>query len=570
MIYTSRSNGKEHGSVMTNHEIVEFMLDVVHYTPCKDLSKVTILEPSAGFGAFVLPVLERLFLSSINFNFPFEVALSNVLVVDIDSKKIKFLRNKIFEFLVNKAVKNAQYYAANIVQEHDFLLSEFPAFDIIIGNPPYIRHELIPEEKKQYYRKHFTTFRHRSDLYIAFFEKALSLLPKHGKVNFICSNRWMKNKYGEQLRKLLNSSYHISLIVEIDCDEVFDEKVTAYPAITLIENKNSTGFFEGKIEKLSQLSQLKKSFHLGNDKECKFLFSGQILNSNFSTIEEQCFKIGIGSATGADNIFIRCIKDFGNIEKDVLIPMVKSENIIDGKIIDVDQALLNPDGLFSQCFINSNHYPNAEKYLEANREKLSNRYIAKKNPEKWYKTIDKIDPLLTKRPKILIPDIKKNGSSIVLDCGNYYPHHNIYFITHCANEIIPLQVLGAFLLSDNIYKQMQNNSVLMRGGYFRWQAQNLRKLKIPKLSLLTNNQKVILASSFLKRDMGAINQIVSDIFQKLEGTTEKLSSSKISSNLINYDFTSSKNHISQKMKTKNQTTKKSKLKIDLFPAGSSG
>lgn len=567
MIYTTRSNGKEHGSVMTNHEVVEFMLDVSGYTGNKNLSQITILEPSVGFGAFLLPMLERLFLSAQKFDFSFEGSLKNILAVDIDKEKVDILRKDVTDLLSKKEIKNSQEYAQNIVQEKDFLLSDFSLFDIVIGNPPYVRHELIPEDKKQEYRKLFNSFRHRSDLYIAFFEKALSLLKENGKVNFICADRWMKNKYGEKLRELIKKSFHVSLIVDIDSDEVFDEKVSAYPAITLIENRDQSGFIREKLEHIEHLSVIKQSFLKEEFKECSFSFVDRITNTNFSSIEEQGFKIGIGVATGADAIFIKKSVEFENIEKKSLLPLVKSENIIDGEIKNVDQEVLNPSYLFTENLIYSNNFPKAEKYLESHKEKLSNRHIAKKNPENWYKTIDRIYPELTKKPKLLIPDIKKNGDSIVLDSGKYYPHHNIYYITHYLDKTSSLEILGAFLLSDFVHEQMKNISVLMRGGHFRWQAQNLRKLKIPKIQNISRQQKELLSSAYRSRNFETINNIVNKLVLITKNETQIRSSKKFNSPPTPLEFFGTENQtfLKNDKKRKSLLRKKNKEKIDLLP-----
>lgn len=520
MIYSARNNGNEHGSVMTNHEVVDFMLDVAGYNADKDLSGIRILEPSVGDGAFLFPILDRLFFSSQKFGFSFEVALKNVCSVEIDSEKVISLRKKVDLFLLEKGVNDSIHFGSNIVLESDFLLSQLGQFDIVIGNPPYVRHELIPDEQKYIYRKLFFTFRHRSDLYIAFFEKSLSMLKKDGKVVFICADRWMKNKYGEKLRNLIQQSFQVSLIVDVDSKDVFEEFVDAYPAITLIEKANGTGFMRERLEHVTDLDVIKRSFLNSNEKNLTHSspFKSNFESKNLFSIEELGFSVGIGVATGADSVFIRNNNDFSNIENELLMPIIKSKNINEGQINKVDESVLNPFVGTTGELVNLDDYPFAKKYLESHKERLSNRHVAKKNPAKWYKTIDRIYPQVREMPKLLIPDIKKNGESIVLDKGEYYPHHNIYFITHEKNNIFMLEVLGAFLLSEFIRKQMSQVSVLMRGGHFRWQAQNIRKLKIPAIYDLDKNDLKILSTAFRFRDIENINSVVERILVENQST----------------------------------------------------
>jgi hypothetical protein len=318
----------------------------------------------------------------------------------------------------------------------------------------------------------------------------------------------MKNKYGEHLRGLIEKSFHVSLIVDVDGAKVFDEEVDAYPAITLIENAKKNGYIREKIECISYLSVIKNSFLREEKTWENFSFSPQ-KRDDFSFLEEQEFKIGIGVASGADKIFIK--EDFGEVEKDLILPLVRSRDISNGKIQKVKYKVLNPYQESTGSLINLSLYPQAQKYLEASKETLQKRYVAKKNPSHWYKTIDRIYPSLTKRPKILLPDIKKNSESVVLDTGKYYPHHNVYYITHKKDDISQLEILGAFLLSDFVQEQMKEISVIMRGGFFRWQAQNLRKVKIPKIEDIPEREKEKLQEAFQKRDFEVLNKIINKI-----------------------------------------------------------
>ena len=75
---------------------------------------------------------------------------------------------------------------------------ENPGFDIVIGNPPYVRQEKI-KELKPYFKEHYKTYTGVADLYVYFFEKGLNILKENGIFAFICSNKFAKAKYGEKL-----------------------------------------------------------------------------------------------------------------------------------------------------------------------------------------------------------------------------------------------------------------------------------------------------------------------------------------------------------------------------------
>ena len=79
----------------------------------------------------------------------------------------------------------------------------------MIGNPPYVRQELIPDVLMAEYRARYRTIYDRADLYIPFIERSLTSLSPGGQLGFICADRWMKNKYGGPLRKLVSDRFHL-------------------------------------------------------------------------------------------------------------------------------------------------------------------------------------------------------------------------------------------------------------------------------------------------------------------------------------------------------------------------
>ncbi len=85
---------------------------------------------------------------------------------------------------------------------------EFPqvfegdGFDVVVGNPPYVRQEKIVDFK-DYAETNYLSFARRADLYVYFYERALSLLRTGGFLGFISSNKFFRAKYGLRLRNLL-------------------------------------------------------------------------------------------------------------------------------------------------------------------------------------------------------------------------------------------------------------------------------------------------------------------------------------------------------------------------------
>jgi len=104
-------------------------------------------------------------------------------------------------------------------------------------------------------------------------------------------------------------------------------------------------------------------------------------------------------------------------------------------------------------------YPRLHSYLRLHGSRLRSRHIARKRPANWYRTIDRVDPMLQQRPKLLLPDLKATINPVLDD--RLYPHHNLYFV---LSEGWDLEVLGGLLLSDVANLFVGTYCVKMRGG----------------------------------------------------------------------------------------------------------
>ncbi len=506
-IYSPRSNGRQHGDVFTKPEVVSFMLDEVNYVASRNLSQVTIMEPSCGEGAILLAIVQRLAESSAAFGFDLNEAFHHcVFASDIDTEKTDICIRQI-----HAAFPEIVHPEKNIVAE-DYLLSTHSSVDIVVGNPPYIRYEEIPEDKLADYRA-FPTFFYRADIYVPFFEKSLSELNPGGTHCFICANRWMRNQYGKKLRQLIAQYYSIEKIVNLEGADAFQEQVLAYPAITVIRNtmhKGSLKYMEVRqVSKLTAPEYQSLPSPKGDDWTRVFTQEHQDL----SLIEEQNFKIGIGVATGADAVFISSALK-GRVEDSLLLPAVNARDLCGNRMNWGEKYLLNPYDSAGKLIL-LDHYPLAKAYLEAHKAHLASRHMAKKYPARWYGTIDAVTPMLKREPKILLPDISAN-SYVFVDEGNYYPLHNIYYIK--GNGIRQLRLLAAILMSDFVREQLNSLTNRMNGGYARWQSQYLRKLRIPTISRIAEATATALLRCYDERDLDGINFHVKKILAKEKNT----------------------------------------------------
>jgi hypothetical protein len=422
---------------------------------------------------------------------------------------------------VVKTLTNSWLFSADYLLEGP---KRAPQADLVVGNPPYIRLESVPRELQAIYRAACPTMRGRSDVFVGFFETGLRSLKPGGALAFICADRWMRNAYGSSLRELMTSEYSVDLLVQMHDVDAFVEDVTAYPAIVVIRRGEHLGttvvetnetFGETAVRKLQSsyrsrarrettpeysMVRIPRWFegeHPWPDLDPALIEVLRHLEQAFPSLEnaDTSTRVGIGVATGADEVFLT--RDPELVEAGRLLPLAMGSDLVRPSASSRAMFLINPWD--ENRLVRLDDYPLLRAHLEANEAKLRQRYVAKKHPAQWYRTIDRVNPELLSQPKLLIPDIKATAFPI-LDEGNLYPHHNLYFIT---SKKWNLAVLGGLLISDVAHIFVEAYSVKMRGGYLRHQAQNLRRIRVPEPDDIPAETADALANAFATRDRTA-------------------------------------------------------------------
>ena len=526
----SHADAESRGAVYTRAEVVDFILDLVGYTADKPLAKTSLLEPSCGEGDFLLPAIGRLLESwrrnGVEGASVVESLRDAVCAVELNKEAFASTRGKVVQALRAHGIgeRDAEALAAAWLRQGDFLLEAFSRkFDYVVGNPPYLRQEAIPEVLLSEYRRRYATLYDRADLYVPFIERSLSLLADGGVLGFICSDRWMKNRYGGALRQFVSKGFHLKGYVDMVGTPAFHSDVSAYTAITLIE-KAKTG-----ITRIAHRPQIdpKTLKRLARDLTARALradspvreMTGVVnggapwllestdqmsllrrIESRFPALEETGCKVGIGVATGADAAFIGKFEDL-DVEPERKLPLVLTDDIQSGELIWRGLGVVNPfsaeDGLVDLA-----DFPRFARYVKARKDVIAARHCARKTPNAWYRTLDRIHPELTTRPKLLIPDIK-GSAHIVYDAGAFYPHHNLYYVLSDAWD---LRALQAVLLSAVTKLFIATYSTQMRGGYLRFQAQYLRRIRLPVWEEVPETLRRELAHAATQRDLAACDK----------------------------------------------------------------
>ncbi len=445
----------ERGAVFTRREVVEFILDLAGYTSDKHLYQMRLLEPCIGQGDFLLPVIDRL-IASWRAKGPSHSAVVDlqnaVCGVEVHQETFSETRGQIIYRLREHGLSPIE--ATKLVDawliHGDFLLVDLKErFHFVVGNPPYVRQEQVPDALMTEYRERYGTIYDRADLYIPFIERSLRLLEEGGQLGLICADRWMKNRYGGPLRQAISTGYHLKIYVDMVDTPAFQSNVIAYPAITVIAREEGTTTRTASRpqiteDNLSKLAALLTASVLPKDTEQVRSLEGVAIGAEpwlfeaadhvalarrlevaFPTLESAGCNVGIGVATGADKAFIGRYADL-DVEQDRKLPLVTTRDILKGEVEWLGLGVINP---FAQDgdLVNLADYPKLKKYLEVRHDEIACRHVAHRNPASWYRTIDRIYPALAMKPKLLVPDIK-GEAHVVYENGRLYPHHNLYYI----------------------------------------------------------------------------------------------------------------------------------------------
>ena len=351
---------------------------------------------------------------------------------------------------------------------------ERKGFDVVIGNPPYVRHELIKEYKK-YFEKNYKVYQGRADLYVYFFEKGLNNLVENGKFAFIVSNKFTRANYGKNLREyILKNTKFLQYIDEFKKNQVFEGAVVD-PCIiflekNILEKENQKIFFNYK-NKISQNSLTNESWSFRDEKKLKILEKIK----KFKALKEIVGEAKRGIKSGANDILIvdenkkkEIIKNNKNEEK-VFVKFLK------GKCIKKYNYSFDEKYLIYLENKNIDEFENVKKYLLENKNILEKRTDIVGTNKKWFELRPCSFYNLFEENKIIFPDISQNNNftfdknKIFVDMtAGFIPTKNKFFLVLLNSKLI-----------NFFYKEIA--STLGEKG-LRFVPQHINQIPIPEIS----------------------------------------------------------------------------------------
>lgn len=398
----------------------------------------------------------------------------------------------------------------------------FQGFDLIIGNPPYIRQEEIKELKPNL-AKNYKVYKGTSDIYTYFYELGFNILKSNGVLSFITSNKYTRAGYGEALREFLLKNVSILDYIDLNGIKVFDSATVDTSILSFEKLKSKDSSFRYLALDNENLKACRYSIDLCKDfKELSqkslskenFTFSDESTNSLKAKIERigtplkewQGLNIYRGILTGYNEAFIISTEKRNEIlenckdeaEKERTAKLIRK--MLRGR--DIKRYSYEWAGLWI-IFIPW-HFPNVEKP----KTMLENEQDLKEQYPSLYKHLLSHKERLSKRNK------EETGIRYEWYClqrwgANYYQEFEKEKIVwasvgHIEHSFIPkdmlLQDTNYFFSTSNRYLLGILNSKpityyladiqtpLGNTGAFRNYKYNIEKLPIPKIN--SKNQKI--------------------------------------------------------------------------------
>jgi hypothetical protein len=408
------------------------------------------------------------------------------------------------DFYDNEQMSLLDEKARNRINTFDWE-TEFPeimkcgGFDTVIGNPPYVRQEVLGE-LKTYFKEQYAVYHGMADLYVYFIQRGVSLLSKNGLFGFIVSNKWLRTNYGEPLRRWLKTQ-HVDEITDFGDLPVF-LRATTYPCILLI--KKDTQGNEFRVAQMKNLSFTDLGVYVSNnsytvdqaslddkgwslaDDRTRFLL--EKLESRGVPLGEYVGKrLYRGILTGFNEAFVIDAKTRARLiaedpsSKELIKPFLLGRDIKRYQIPIISSFLM-----FTRRGIQIDKYPAIKRYLSAYKSQLMPKPPNWKGAKwegrkpgnyKWYEIQDAVDYYQAfEKPKIIIPAIVQSAA-YTFDNSGFYSNDKTSII-----ETSDLYLLG--LLNSKVLDfVMHLVSSTKSGGYFEYKPMYLEQLPIRNLNL---------------------------------------------------------------------------------------
>jgi len=420
-------------------------------------------------------------------------------------------------------------FAFNVAEsflDPEWMFGVKDGFDIVIGNPPYISHDRIPDDTPCEQFKSYEPF---ADLYCYFYEKGLNLLGKDGLISYITSNSFLRANYGLPLREFMRKNSTVHSLIDIEGTQVFESAVVNTVIATFVKSKDQSvavivnaSWDFGSVDQFIDLN----SFNYNQadfDLQPWTLVRPQNLSirktieSKGKTLDVMGAKIRLGLATGDNKAFVL---DPGQ-RNSLIAADPKNASIIKpvlgGKDIRRYSHSCDWYILLTRNEVNvEQDYPTIYQYLDQFGDKFKKRGAKGRH---WtnLRACAFFDDF--KKEKIIWIDLTDKGRFSYSDAEEYLLN-SAYFML--PPEGMPAKYLLGILNSSTIQFYMQQIAATSGMGTLRWINNYVKEFPIPQVAEEGKDKVVEIVDAILKAKKNDANADTLELESKIDSLVYKL------------------------------------------------
>lgn len=411
-------------------------------------------------------------------------------------------------------------------------------FDLVIGNPPYMRIQgiqLSNPKAAAYYKEHYASATGSFDLYVIFMERGLQLLCEGGILNFISPDKWVNASFGKGIRRFAVKNRNVHKLISFGAHQVFS--ACTYSSLLWMRNSPADNILYTRLapDETDLVSLEEELAKLGTTPFSRIPFdslseepwvlpapeSAQAMAAVLSVSRRlsDLVRIFVGLQTSKDSVFfLKQAVDQGDtweatspelderivIEKGIVRPLLMGDQVHRFEPIRSDNLVVFPYDDNSEDFppllpasTIRKKFPRGWDYLNRCEEILRARENGRFDVEDWYQFGRKQGINEGGRMKLLAPDISLGGNFSVDREGTFYTTTTLYGYIKHDHVSESYEFLLAVLNSRVLWFYLKNSGSVLANGYFRYKPAYLQNFPVPEVANSHESTLSTLASIML-------------------------------------------------------------------------
>lgn len=498
---TNKNIVKTQGIVFTPIELVDYIFkDMLDISECQNKK---IVDIAVGNGVFLIGLLINLKEQNPTLNLR-QIVENNLYGYDLEKVNVEYTKLNL-KLLLEYYGENTDKLKLNIEQANSLekFKNKKEEFDIILGNPPYVKQQNLTIDHRKYLEENFKTINSNFNLSYAFLETIVNLLKPNGIAIQVVPNNLLKLKSASTLREYLIQNKVLDSIVDFDKYKIFKD-IGTYTMVLKLSKKDNKELKYKKIEEQPCYTKIlkmpwqittkinKDSIDLISKKEEEII----------EAVENNYYKLRTATGISTQNNSLYLVekdkagyyKEYNGIKYKIDAESIKpiykcsmqNKNTLNKEYIiyPYDNGKIKTEERLKTI------EPNTYKYLLAIKKELYKRSGIEENEKYWYK-YGRSQAINNFQEKIIYPMTSKEPNFIHIKEEALYYNGNAILEVKGKDKSLDLETAELILNSEVIEKYVACKSHCISGGYYNYNKKVISKITIPEI---TEEQKLRLQS----------------------------------------------------------------------------